>query len=118
MPFKWLLAIIAIWLGLSFLGGAMDNAPMTIVNDSGQTVSSATALNVFTTPLANFSLSSVIGAITDGNWWRAAGDLFTLNFPSLFTGAGLYLRWLILGALGAAFAITLLLAGVRGTPSS
>lgn len=123
MPFKWVFFVILFWMVISFLGGAMDGTPYKGIDpDTGVVISSTGTLNTFMKPFTQSTtiplVGNILAAVTTPEWWSAAANMFTFNFPTLFPGSAAFIRWGLLLCLGASFFITLTLATVRGTPSS
>ncbi len=116
MPFKWLLMVLIVWFAFGFFGGVTNQETV-----NGQQTNT---FMQFMKPLTSTTTIPLVGnamaAITDADWWNAAVDMATFDFPSIFPydSAWQTVRWLIFMCLGGAFMFTLTLAIFRGTPSS
>lgn len=116
MPFKWLLCVLVIWFAFGFFGGAVNGTSV----DGQQT----TTLMLFLRPLTQSTaiplVGNVLAAVTDPDWWNAAVQMATFDFPAIFPYGSSWqiLRWGVFMMLGAAFMFTLTLAIFRGTPST
>ena len=116
MPFKWLLFVLIIWMAMGFFGGAVNGTTV----DGQQT----NTLMLFLRPLTSSTsiplVGNILAAVTDLDWWNAAADMATFDFPAIFPydSSWQIVRWSIFIVIGAAFMLTLTLAVFRGTPSS
>ncbi len=116
MPFKWLLLVLGLWMAMGFFGGAVNGVTV----DGQQT----NTLMLFMEPLTQSTaiplVGNVVAAVTDPDWWSAAVQMATFDFPAIFpyNSSWQLIRWGIFMVIGAAFMLTLTLAIFRGTPST